>query len=354
MAINQWDPLNLPIRPGLYTNFTEAAIAQIKGGLRGIVGMPIKTYTPANGALNVQVGKFYTVNSESQAKELFGAANIQSIKFILQAGAKEVLVYTLPSVEVDYDLVRDEYEARPFNVFVFDGEISEVEQDETVAWVKRNRTERKHFFFVTGGTTADDQDITVGNARSVKLGDDYAINLVSGVEINGVEYSSGEYAAYIAGLVAGTPINKSLTYTEVPVGDVTKRLRNSDIESAIKAGSLVLVSDGEKVKIEQGWTTGKTKIRAISSRQQIATDIEKTARDNYLGKLDNNEDGQASLISAIKLYLETLETNNVLILPKEGAVKLDDQHPSTGDKVFLSISYVEVDSMEQVFLSINV
>ena len=132
---------------------------------------------------------------------------------------------------------------------------------------------------------------------------------------------------------------------------MTKRLRNSEIVTALGAGSLVLVNDGEKVKIEQGLTTAKKKIRAIRARQAVATDIEKTARDNYIGKLDNNADGQAALISAIKLYLETFEDNNVLTSP---VVALDAQNPSTGDTVFLVIGYLEVDSMERIFLTINV
>ena len=44
MAINQWDPMNPPIRPGLYTNFVDAAASQISGGARGIVAIPLNTY----------------------------------------------------------------------------------------------------------------------------------------------------------------------------------------------------------------------------------------------------------------------------------------------------------------------
>lgn len=352
MAITQWDPTSLPIRPGLYTNFVEAAIAQIKGGARGIVAIPLITYTGGSATAKT----FYTVDKEGDAISLFGAANIQSIKFALQGGAKEVLVYTMPATPAtsDYVDMRNAFEARPFNVFVFDGEPSAVERTNTLAWVIANRAERKHFFFVTGGTAADDATPATGNTRTVALADDYVINLTIGNTVDGVSYSSGKYAAYIAGLVAGTPINRSITYTQVVSDDVTKRLRNSEIKTALESGSLVLVNDGEVVKIEQGLTTNKSKIRTISARQQIATDIEKTARDNYIGKLDNDEDGQVALINAIKSYLETLEVNNVLILPENGGVILDPQRPSVGDSVFLAISYVEIDSMERIFLTINV
>lgn len=352
MAINQWDSQSLPIPPGLYTNFVEAAIAQSSGGTRGIVAIPLMTYTGGTALPKT----FFTIKKESEASPLFGADNIQSIKFALQAGAKEVLVYTMPSSPVtqDYADMRDAFEARPFNVFVFDGDPSPAERTNTLGWVQTNRAERKHFFFVTGGTVADDANPTTGNARSVALKDDYVINLISNVTIDGTVYSSGKYASYLAGLVAATPINRSITYMKVNVDDVAKRLRNSEIKTALEAGSTILVNDGEVVKIEQGLTTNKTKIRTISARQQVATDIERTARDNYIGKLDNNEDGQVALINAIKAYLETLETDNVLVLPDDGGVILDPQRPSVGDAVFLSISYIEIDSMERIFLTINV
>jgi hypothetical protein len=356
MSFTQWDPTALPVRPGLYINFVEAAVAQISGGAMGIVAIPLKAHTGGTATDKI----FYTVTNESDATELFGADNIQSIKFALAGGASEVLVYTLPVIdgttvteEAAYSEARDGFEARPFNVFVFDGEVSATQQTETVAWLQTNITEKKEFMFVAGGSTADDLDPTVGNTRSTTLANDAVVNLISGVTIEGVDYSSSDYAPFIAGLVAGTPINASITYAVVPVDDVTKRLKNSDIVTALQAGSLVLVNDGEKVKVEQGLTTTKKKIRSIRARHAIATAIDKTARDNYIGKLNNNADGQAALISAVKAYLEQLENSNVLIL-SDNAVGLDPQHESSGDTVFLAINYTEVDSMEHVFLTVNV
>ncbi|WP_232696177.1 phage tail sheath subtilisin-like domain-containing protein [Brevibacillus daliensis] len=346
--IEQWDPTALPIRPGLYTNFKNAAIAQITGGARGTVAIPLISYKGGSATAK----KMYTVEGEAHAQELFGAANIQSIKFVLQGGAKKVLIYTMPEApeQADYTEMRDAFEAHQFNVFVYDGEVGAEEQAATLTWLTRNRTEKKHFMFVTGGSAEDDQDIAAGNARSVLLADDYVVNLVAGVVIGEKSYSSGQYAAYLAGLVAGTAINKSITYKQVRVNDVTKRLRNSEIESALKAGSLVLVHDGEKVIVEQGLVTSGDKIRKIRGKQAIATDVEKTARDNYIGKIDNNEAGQMSLLSAIKAYLETLQVENVLINPQ---VALSTQYKSEGDKVFVDIAYTEVDSMERIFLTIT-
>jgi hypothetical protein len=349
----QWDPTSLPTIPGLYLNFTSAAIAQITGGPRGVVAIPLMNYAGTATAKT-----FYTIENEKQAVDTFGSTNIKSILFALQAGAKEVLVYTMPSSPLAADFIdmRDAFDSRPFNVFVFDGEVSDDEQDATVAWTKRCREEDgKHFISVFGGSAADDADPTIGNARSVNLRYKYTVNLITGVVNNGVSYSSAQFAPYIAGLIAGTPINKSTTYVQIPVDDVTKRLTNSQIKTALQAGSFVLIHDGEKVKVQQGLTTDLGKIRKVRAEQAIATDVAKTAADAYIGKIDNNEDGQKSLIAAVKRYLEVLAVNNVLRNDKDHpiVVTLDPQRESVGDKVYLLIKVTEVDSMEYIFLTVE-
>jgi hypothetical protein len=361
MAGGSWDPASLPTRPGLYINFQNAAAAQIKGGARGVVAIPLRTNTGGTATAKT----IYTVDNEVDATALFGAANIQSIKFALQAGAKEVLVYTLPtyaSGTYAQDMIdmRTAFDAYPFNVFCVDGNevnLTATEQDNILAWCKTNKADGKHFEVVFGAVPAtastDDQSSATGDTRSIRLLDDYAVNLISGVVINGVSYTSHQYASYIAGLIAGTAINKSITYAVLPttVTDVTKRLTNSQIKTSLSKGSLVLVNDGEKVKVEQGITTAVTKIRTIRARQAVSTDITKTASDSYIGKLDNNSDGRAALISSCKVYLENLENNNVLSAP---SVIVDPNNPPVGDQVYLLISYIEIDSMERVFLTINV
>ncbi|WPS88841.1 phage tail sheath subtilisin-like domain-containing protein [Brevibacillus halotolerans] len=344
----EWDPLNEPTRPGLYLMYVEAAASQIRGGARGIVAIPLIKY----GAKATEK-TFYTIETEKQAVDLFGVTNIQSIRFVLQGGARQVLVYTMPKEQTAEAFIemRDSFDTRAFNVFAYDGAVDSAEIDATVAWVKRNRTEGKHFVYVTGGTAADDADPKVGNTRSKKLADGYVANLIVGGVVNGKEYPSCEYATYIAGLIAGTPINKSITYARLPLDDVNKRLTNAQINEALEAGSLVLVHNGDYVIVEKGQLTSGAKIRKIRGRQAISTDIVKTAASEYIGKLDNNRDGQAALIAAIKAYLERLGKANVL---EDPVVTLDPEFESKGDAVYLYIAYTETDSMERIFLRIHV
>lgn len=358
MASGKWDPTSLPIRPGLYINFQNAALASIAGGARGIVGIPIFTYTGGTA----EAGKFYTVEGEADANSVVGSANATPIKRILEGGAAQVLVYAVPPIGAgteaeQYTNIRDQFEAQEFNVFVYPTVVATLEQTNTKTWVSRNRDEGKHFMYVAGGNTTEDADPAEGNARSVLLSDDYIVNLITGVVLaDDTEVQSADFAPYIAGLIAGTAINKSITYAEIPVADVTRRLKHSEILTALTSGSLVIVKDGNKVRIEQGITTEsdaqeRGKIRLIRARQAISTDIPAAARDQYIGKIDNNPAGQATLISAIKLYLEEMEINNVLMNPE---VILDPLRASVGDKVFLAVSYTEVDSMERIMLTITI
>ncbi|CAM2951092.1 phage tail sheath subtilisin-like domain-containing protein [Paenibacillus sediminis] len=343
-----WDPTALPTRPGIYINFVEAAAAQIRGGARGIVAIPLLTY-----AGTAATKTFYTVETEKDATDLFGVDNVESILLALQGGAKQVLVYTMPAnpLTQDYVDMRAAFDAYPFNVFVFDGESDDTQQAATKTWVATNRDAGKKFIVVIGGDATDDADPTLGNARSTLNKDDYIVNLINGVIVGGSTYTSAQYAPFVAGLIAGTAINRSTTYTVLPVDDVTKRLTNAQVTAALAAGSLVFVNDGEKVRLEQGIVTSGKKIRSIRARQAISYDIAKTAADNYIGKLNNNADGQATLMVAIKAYLEQLEVDNVLTSP---VVALDSQRPSVGDSVFLEISYTEVDSIERVLMTINI
>lgn len=349
-----WDATSLPVRSGIYINFRDAASESITGGARGVVAIPILATSGT-----AETGKFYTVTTEAEANELVGADNAKAIIRALQGGAREVLVYVVPAneqVAARFTDLRDAYALQDFNVFSYPSNVSEDQLTATKAWVEECRNEGKHFIYVSGGNAAADADIAQGNARSVLLKDEYIVNLVTGVIMpDGTELTSGDFASYIAGLIAGTPINEAITYKEIPVTDVTKRLKSSEVTTALNSGSLVLIKDGNKVRVEQGVTTDSTaqkrgKIRVTRGKQAVATDIPTAARDNYIGKIDNDSNGQATLIAAVKAYLETLEAERVLLNPE---VILDPRYKSEGDSVFLAVSYTEIDSMERIFMTIT-
>ncbi|ANY67736.1 phage tail sheath protein [Paenibacillus sp. BIHB 4019] len=347
MAGGTWIPTSLPTRPGVYINFVQAAVAAITGGERGVVALSLSTY--AGTAVEE---RYYEVETVADAEALFGVDNIGPITLAFQGGAASVLVYTLPdeAVTADYTAMRAGFDTQFFNVFVAH-EYDVTEQAALKTWTIANRADGKQYALVIGGDATTDADPALGNARSLLNEDDYIVNVINGAVIGDTSYSSSEYAPFIAGLIAGTAINASITYATTTANDVTKRLSNAQTNAALAAGSLVLTNDGKRVKIEQGITTSGAKIRSIRARQAVIDDIQTTANESYIGKLPNDDDGRAALIASVTKYLETLADNGVLSDP---VVALDPNNPSTGDKVFLAISYVEIDSMERIFMTINV
>lgn len=349
MAGGNWNPGALPIRPGLYANFVEQADLSIKQGARGTVAMAVKV---KGGTL--EVGKFGKVDRVSLADELVGEEAKAPVVRALEGGAMNVLVYGMGQDDT-YENVFKAMATQYFDVLVFAEKVPTATQEEAVTFCQESREhEGKRFILVLGaGSDEDDNNLTVGNARSIRVKDEDVVNVINSVEGLGTV----EQAQIIAGMIAGTAINDSITYDVVEGTDLVLRLTHTETVTALESGSLVLTHDGEKIKVEQGITTGKDvdgnacKIRPIRARHAILADLMKVAHDKYIGKLPNNADGQATLISAMMAYLERLENQNVLSAPK---VILDPNNKSIGDQVFLIVSYVEIDSMERIFLTINI
>jgi hypothetical protein len=352
-----WDPTSNASNtlPGLYVRFTSLANAQVSSTVasRGVVAIPLVTYGTATAKT------VYTINDITTAENTFGAANVQSIKNALSAGAAQVLVYTLEAIDgttvtekIAYDDARAVLDTYNFDVFAYDGIVSATEQDDCVRWVKQNRDLGKHYFAVVGCVVAaDDLDPSIGNARSVRVKDDYVLNLISGVVTDGVTQNSAQFASYVAGAVASCPLQKSITFLKLPVDDVTKRLAISDIKNAVANGSLVLVNNGEFVRLEQGITTNLTKIRKEKVRQTVSTSITRSVEASVIGQITNDSNGAAYVQSMVKLYLESLQAAEVLTNIQVG---VDKTEQSVGDQLYITVSYLELDSIEQVFLSIFV
>ena len=262
----------------------------------------------------------------------------------------------------DYLDALNAFEGVVFNVLTLDGISDDALQASVKAWVERVRKEGKKVLVVMGGSADDDKNLAVGNARSRGFNHEAVINVIVGGVFNGVSYSSAEIAPYVAGLIAGQRLNESITYHVTPFEDVTRKLTNSEVIAALQAGSLVLVNDGEKVIIEQGINTLSSlregqnnqwkKIRAIRVMDAINDDLLKAARDGYIGKVTNNDDGKAALISACKQYMETLAADDV-IMP-DFIVQLDPQYHgnppiAAPDEVYLYWEASITDSMEKIY-----
>jgi len=206
------------------------------------------------------------------------------------------------------------------------------------------------------------------------------------VQVNAVKYSKIKFTSRIAGIVAGLPIDRSLTYQAFPEVEGFDELADDDARNtAIDAGKLILINDGENIKIARGvnsmTTTTATqgavfkKIRIVETIDMIRDDLTDTIKDNYVGKWLNIYDNKLLLIAAINSYLSLLERDVTLDPEYNNICKIDTERQkiyldglgiktedmtnaeidryNTNDQVFLMINIKPVDSMEDFFLSVN-
>ena len=253
------------------------------------------------------------------------------------------------------------FETQSFNAVALDGVSDAALLASAAAWIARIREEGAGAILVVGGGIADDKAAdAVGKAvaRSAAMSSEGVVNVGAGVKLAGVEYSSAQTAAYVAGLIAGQSLSQSTTYAPAPFEDVTRRWTRSEQEQAVRGGVFLHVHDGRQVKALRGINTlvspgeGQSnawkKIRTIRVIDTINADLQRTAEDNYIGKVNNTEEGRLALIGACKQYLQTLAQAGVIEATGYD-VYVDTSFAAEPDQVFLKWEAKLTDVVEQIF-----
>ena len=253
------------------------------------------------------------------------------------------------------------FEAAYINTLALDGVTDEAMLTVAKSWHNRVWEAGKMVQLCIGGTHDDDKDPKVGNARSRACNHYGIINsIVGGIDSAGNRYSSAEMAAQFAGAISALPLNSSLTYKELEdIVDVTVRLTDTEIGAATTAGSLTLFKDIDPetfeatIRVERGINTFTSfssekgeklrKIKAISTMAAIDYDTGKYAMKSVIGQLDNDGDGQATLISGIKAYLDAHVVSSDIL------VAVSDSLATEGDIVYLETQALTIDKIEQIF-----
>jgi hypothetical protein len=259
-------------------------------------------------------------------------------------------------------------EAREFNVVALDGMTDEGLQASFKTWIERNRTEGKYIIGVIGGTAVSDKAadaVAQAVARSAASNYEGIVNVGCGAYLAGVEYSSAELAPWVAGLIAGQKLKESTTYAPAPFSDVNRRWTKSEQRTAVTSGVFLLFHDGLIVKVLKGINSIVTlsqnqnnsfkKIRSIRVMDAIASDLQATAEANYIGKVNNTEEGRLALIGACLQYMATLAKGEVI--ENTGYfVELDPDYYGDGatlapeaDQVFLNFGARVTDTIESIF-----
>lgn len=175
----------------------------------------------------------------------------------------------------------------------------------------------------------------------------------------GSEIDGYQTAARIAGMIGACASNSSLTHTVVNgFTELLERLTNTQIVTAEKKGCIVLTYNSAKqVWIDNAINTlitpaeneddGWKKIRRVKTRYELIRRMNTTS-DNLVGKVDNDNNGRATVISQLQAVANSMVAEGKLTSCKvsESAV-----YTSDGDSAYFEISVIDKDSMEHVYLT---
>lgn len=191
---------------------------------------------------------------------------------------------------------------------------------------------------------------------------DYKMHYVlnSWVGTDGVVYEGYLAAARILGMIIAVASNASLTHSVITgAASLNEALKNATIKKALKSGCLVLsLSKSRQVWIEKAINTltvlsadqdaGWKKIRRMKTRFELEDRIDATL-EAMDGTIDNNDNGRATVMSAIVDILDAMAGENKV--EAGGTVTLDTSNPPKGDSAWFNISVDDIDSMERIYLT---
>jgi len=297
--------------PEISIIFSSLAVSAIQRSQRGIVSLILKDDTG-----NFDTKEYKSV-TEVQSSD-WTAKNLDYIKRAFLGTPSKVIVERISTSATDYNAALTRLASKRWNYLAVPGiEQADVSTIETQIKTWRDN-QKKTFKAVLPNVAADHEGV---------------INFsTEGIKVRGITdpFTASEYTARIAGVLAGLPLTRSSTYYVLP--EVEAIQESSDPDADIDAGKLILINDGEKIKIARGvnsLTTTTTqkgadwkKIKIIESRDLWMDDVTRTFEEHYVGKVNNSYDNQVLFITAVNAYSRSLE-GDVLDPSAENTVGVD-------------------------------
>lgn len=179
------------------------------------------------------------------------------------------------------------------------------------------------------------------------------------VDEQGTEIDGYQTAARIAGMIGAVSASSSLTHTVVSgFSEILEKLTNTDIISAEKNGCIVLsYNKARQVWIDNAINTlitpadnqddGWKKIRRVKTRFELIRRIN-TTMDDLVGKVDNDTNGRATVVSQIQGVGDSMKEEGKLVAC---AVTESSAYKADGDSAWFDIDVIDKDSMEHIYLT---
>ncbi len=347
--------------PEVIVSFRSKAVSAIQRSQKGIVALMIQDEADAGvveyrGIEDIQEDAYNETNTDYINKTFMGTPTKVIVINVGEAGTVTEGLNEIKSLKFNYLAVP----------FADDEDVTSI-----TSFIKSQRDEEKKTFkAVLANAEADHEGI---------------INFATdGITVGDKEYTSAEYTARIAGVLAGLPFTQSATY--FVMNEVDSINEHEDPDGAIDSGELILINDGEKIKIGRGvnslttFTPEKSKqfskIKIVEGMDLVKDDIRSTFNDNYVRKVINNYDNKMNFLAAINAYFQIIANDSILdinadnradidfgaqrLYLKSIGVNVDDLtvqeilEYNTESKVFASASVKFVDAMEDLYFDISV
>lgn len=184
------------------------------------------------------------------------------------------------------------------------------------------------------------------------------VYVLNGFKVGDDRYEGFDAAAVIAGLIAYTPSNQSLTHAVINgATEIIDPLTNAKIVECLQSGALVFTEAASgAIWIEQGINTlvvlgskdaGWKKIRRTKTRFELMTRINQNV-EPIIGAVDNDSNGRATIIAIANGVIGQMVAEHKLT---RGTCTEDANNPARGDSAWFVIDVFDLDSIEHVYLT---
>lgn len=339
------------ILAGTYVNVISGHINTDELSSRGVVGVLFAGTTTTDFPVDT-VKKVLAEEFEKKAKDFFGVAatdeSLQPIREILK-NAHTVYVYKVDStthkdtqVATNHTAFLDAIQNYPVNVVVC-GDTTAVETYVEFATKMRNDYGVKLQVVVpyTSGLTAPNNEGVI------------------------CVYDNANLVYWVGGASAGCAINKSLTNT-VYNGELELAISHTQEEliTLLQTGYFVFHKVGDEVRVLEDINTltesddANVDVEVMKYNQtvrivdQIATDSAVIFNNEFIGKVQNNEDGRISLWNRIVSHRKNLETLGAIENYNSADTKV--LAGETNRSVVINDKITVVNAMSQLYLTVVV
>lgn len=340
--------LSLTIRPTLADeNITELLIIEGTEQLEKITFDNTKNSVEAlMAAFQSKGSNYFTLTKLKDSSEKLQTINQKEIE-----GGEDPIVNVAA-----YSAAFEVLEAYRWNVLSLDTVDTQI-QNVMQLFLNRIYNGGKFCMGVIGEPTSIDFDTRLQHASAYN---DYQIVYVGNgfTDISGNVYEGYMAAARIAGLIAGTPSNESITHAAITGAvELTEMLTNNQYERAIKAGALMFsVSAADTVWVEQGINTlvlptakeddGWKKIKRVKVRFELFQRLNDTV-EVLIGRINNDPDGRMTIVQVSNGVCQTMVAEKKLLAGAH--VELDTDNPPEGDSAWFLVYADDIDALEKMY-----